>query len=210
MIQPALIKLVVVVVIFVFATGILATGGKVELSWFRFYSIAIIAVTSLLALWNQFFWSFGIFQRLYWVPRRIHGTWKGVLTSLWVNPSTGVCPPPKPVYLVVRQTASTISVVLLTSESRSTSFLGKISHHEGTSTLNYMYLNHPDSNVEDQSRMHPGATSLMISGLPSKKMKGRYWTDRESRGELEFKDYRMTLADDFESAEELFGTATKV
>ncbi|WP_438817412.1 hypothetical protein [Streptomyces fildesensis] len=140
------------------------------------------------------------------VPRSVRGTWKGTLTSFWIDAENGNIPPPKTVYLVVQQTASRISVKLMTDESKSTSALANVEEADGSVRLTYMYLNRPDMRVEHRSRIHHGSTVLDVSGSPARRLKGRYWTDRDSRGELDFEE-RSTqkLADDFAEAIELFG-----
>ncbi len=88
--------------------------------------------------------------------------------------------------------------------SKSASSLGVVSCGDGVASLVYMYLNRPDNKFEHRSRMHHGSTSLDISGLPPTRLRGRYWTDRDSRGELDFKKRRDQKVDDFEQAVALF------
>lgn len=141
------------------------------------------------------------------IPRSLRGTWKGTLTSFWVDPVTGNNPPPKTVYLVVQQTASLVSVKLLTNESKSGSDLAKVSEVYGSFLLTYLYLNKPDMSVEHRSRIHHGSTVFDVSGNPARRLKGRYWTDRDSKGELDFTERnKKKLADDYAEAAEVFGT----
>jgi hypothetical protein len=95
-------------------------------------------------------------------------------------------------------------VKLLTDESTSTSSLGQVSSLDGAFVLAYLYLNKPEMRVEHQSRMHHGSAVLDISGSPANHLKGRYWTDRDSKGELDFAERVNKLADDFGSATRLF------
>ncbi len=53
--------------------------------------------------------------------------------------------------------------------------------------------------------MHHGSTVLDIVGNPAKRLSGRYWTDRDSRGELAFTERSKKIADDYLDAAELFG-----
>lgn len=73
-------------------------------------------------------------------------------------------------------------------------------------SLDYIYLNRPDSKVEHRSRMHHGSASLDITGLPATRLKGRYWTDRDTKGELDFTERRQKTVDDFEQGSSLFQT----
>lgn len=126
------------------------------------------------------------------------------MTSLWIDPNTGKGIEPKTAYIVVRQTASLVSVKLLTDESMSSSTLAAVSVPDGTAVLDYLYLNRPKTRVEHRSRMHHGSTVLDIVGNPAKRLDGRYWTDRDSRGELSFADRSKKIADDYLDAVELF------
>lgn len=199
------VQVIAAVTVLVFAVGILASGGNVDSTWLKFYSMAVTVAVAVLTLWNRWLWRTRIGQSFKAAPRNLSGTWKGRLTSQWLDPTSGAARAPKPAYLVIRQTASTISVTMLTDEMRSTSSLAEVvAAADGASSLNYLYLSRPKSSVEPQSRMHPGATSLDVTGTPATRLHGRYWTDRESRGELDFDQRTRKLADDYETAASLF------
>lgn len=193
----------VAVVVFVIAAWI--QDGQPDLSALKLVSVAILACTAIFNLWDFWLWRLPLAQRIPGVSRSVRGTWKGRLTSFWVDPATGSSPPPKNVYLVVQQTASVVSVKLLTDESKSTSALAVVSEVDGAYLLTYLYLNKPDMRVEHRSRIHHGSTVFDVSGNPARRLKGRYWTDRDSKGELDFADRnKKKLADDFVEAAALF------
>jgi hypothetical protein len=143
-------------------------------------------------------------QRLPRVPRCIEGTWSGTLTSLWTDPATDRRPDEKRVFLVARQTASRVTLVLLTEESASRSSIARLSQDETGLSLTYMYANRPDSRVAHRSTRHNGSAFVEISGTPASRMRGRYWTDRYTRGELELSERRTRVAASFREATELF------
>lgn len=198
------IRVVTAIVVLVFVVGTWQTSGELDLDWLKFFSAAVLIATVSFSLWDLWLWRTWVFQRIPGVPRRVRGTWRGVLTSFWVDPATGQSPPPKEVYLVVRQTATFVSVKLLTDESRSSSSLAAVTAVDGTIELVYLYLNQPDAGVEHRSRMHHGSVRLDVSGQPAGRLKGRYWTDRDSKGELDFTKWHRHLADDFDEAVPLF------
>ncbi|WP_352231648.1 hypothetical protein [Actinokineospora sp. NBRC 105648] len=199
-----LVRVSVAVVILVFAIGTWVKGGKFDPGWLKFFSAAVLLATIVFALWDLWLWKIRPSQLFPGVPRRIGGTWKGTLTSFWEDPATGRRAAPKTVYLVVRQTASLVSVKLLTNESRSASSLAAVSTVDGTSELAYLYLNRPDPRFEEGSRMHHGSTVLSLSGEPVSRMRGRYWTDRDTRGELNFHQWTAEFIDDFDEAQSVF------
>lgn len=198
------IQIVSAVVVLVFAVGIWSTGGSVEMGWLRFYSAAVLVAVAVLGLWDRWIWRTRLAQRFGPVPRDLRGTWKGALMSAWIDPATGRVIDPKPAYLVVRQTATSVSATLLTDESKSTSSLAAVSTAGHQVTLDYLYLNRPDSRVEHRSRMHHGSTVLDVTGSPATRLRGRYWTDRDSKGELDLAIRARKLADDYDEAVKLF------
>jgi hypothetical protein len=204
--QKALIQVVATIVVLVFAIGILSSGDHLKSSWLGYYSYAVTAATIGLAVWNKWIWRFRWVQRLPYVPRSLRGTWSGTLTSFWVNPETGDRPAPKQVFLAVRQSATSISAVLLTEESWSRSAMASLAEDDVEASLSYIYLNKPQARVEHRSRMHNGSTFLNVSGRPATRLHGRYWTDRDTRGELDFDQRRDAIADDFQAATRLFNT----
>ena len=197
------VQVVAIVVVVVFAVGILMTGGNLKPQWLRFYTIAVFLATLALAFWDRFLWHISPFQRSKWVSRDLRGSWKGKLSSNWIDPQTGRPQPPKTVFLVIRQTSNSISVILLSDESRSRSSLARVSPDD-ISALDYMYLNRPTNSIEHRSRIHHGSTSLEVIGNPATRLKGHYWTDRDSRGEIDFKSRVSLLAGDYESAKRMF------
>lgn len=198
------VQVVIGIAVVVFAAGILLSGDQPNPGWLRFYSAAVTAALVVLAAWDRWLWRLGPVQRISSVPPNLSGTWKGTLTSFWNDPEAGTPPPPKDAYLVIRQTASAVSVTMLTDEMKSRSSSSTISGEDGDRTLDYMYLSKPDSRLEHRSRIHHGSTSLDLTGRPVSRLRGRYWTNRDSRGELDFRDRVSATADDFESAATLF------
>ena len=168
-------SVIVAIVILVFAVGIWTSGGTLQSDWLNFYSAAVTVLIILFAVWEYWFWRLPLVQRMPGVPRDIRGTWKGELETFWKD-ETGASPTRKAAYLVVRQSASRVSAVLLTDESRSASSLATVSSDGTTVSLDYMYLNWPDVRVEEKSRMHHGSASLVVSGTPANRLRGRYWT----------------------------------
>lgn len=198
------VQVIAAVVVLVFVLGIWLTGGAPKLAWLRFYSVAVVLLLLLGAIWEHWAWRWPLVQRATWVARDLRGTWRGKLTTLWKDAPTGTSPAPKTVYLVVRQTASAITVVLLSDESKSVSSFARVANDGTISALEYMYLSKPSASVEHRSRMHHGSACLDISGRPAMRLSGPYWTARKSRGELIFEQRSGTTADDYRQAQELF------
>ncbi len=203
--RTILIRVVAAIVLGVFSIGTWVTSGELDIGWLRFFSAGVLVATVALSAWDLWFWRIPVIQRIPGVPRSVRGTWKGTLTSFWQDPDTDSRVDPKVAYLVIRQTSSLVSVKLLTDESQSSSSLAAVSVPDRTAVLVYLYLNRPSASVENKSRMHHGSTVLDIAGNPPKRLSGRYWTDRDSRGGLAFTERSKKIADDYLDAVELFG-----
>ncbi|WP_144300449.1 hypothetical protein [Stackebrandtia nassauensis] len=192
------------IVIAIFTINTWARDGNPDLSFMKLFSIGALAATIALALWDNILWRIPIVQRLPKVPRNVRGTWKGELASIWIDSSTGLNLAPKEAYLVIRQTATLVSVRLLTNESVSKSSLASVSCFDETFELTYVYFNRPHLKFDDKSKMHHGSTVLSISGVPARRLRGHYWTDRNSKGELEMTHRRKKFAEDYAEAQALF------
>lgn len=199
-----LFRVVATLVILVFAGGIWLTGTQPTWAWLDVYSYAAVAGVTALWLWETFLWRLSLSQRLRLAPRDVRGTWVGTLTPLTSGGELSTSSDPKTVYLVIRQTATTVKTVLLTDASRSVSSLASINSDDETASLAYLYSGLADLRHRHRSPIHNGSCSRSITGVPVTRLKGWYWTDRNSQGELDFGARAEALAEDFAAASGLF------
>lgn len=145
--------------------------------------------------------------RLFVALPYIGGTWRGTLTSQWIDPDTETGIPPDPdVYLVVRQTYWSVSARLFTRESKSHTILARVDGDaHGVFGLYALYRNTPRASVRQRSPIHHGALMLDISGTPPNCLEGFYWTDRRTMGEVSFRDRFRQLVNDHEAARRVAG-----
>jgi hypothetical protein len=118
----------------------------------------------------------------------LQGTWEGEVRSTWINPTTGAGVSPIPSKLVIRQTFSSISCVLLTGESQSYSVAAQINEDDdsGVLRLSYAYTNRPRARVRFRSEIHDGAAILTVKEEKEFVLDGEYWTSRKTTGEMTF------------------------
>jgi hypothetical protein len=116
----------------------------------------------------------------------LQGTWRGELKSDWIDPKTNQGIPPVPITLVIRQTFSNISCILMTKESSSYSTTANINAESNNENLflTYNYTNRPKATLRDRSAIHDGAAVLKIVRTPKRILEGEYWTSRKTRGEI--------------------------
>lgn len=197
------VQVIAAIVVLVFAGGIAVTGDSVDSSWLRFFGLAVFTAVLALGAWEHFIWKWSLLQKLHRIPPDLNGSWRGTLRTLWAS-GDGTKPDPKQVVLVVRQTFSTMSVTLLTDESRSATTLAELSRKPQGDEVHYIYQNRPLPSREDESRAHYGAVVLDVVGRPATALDGRYWTDRDSRGEVSFVERRAGHVSSLNEAERLF------
>ncbi len=139
-------------------------------------------------VFTQWLWKWRIFQGWLVPYPNLNGTWEGTLASTWKSPETNQDPEPIKALLVVKQSFSRISCVVLTEESESFSTAAQIDEDDdsGILRLSYTYVNKPRAMVRERSQIHYGAAIVKIVKEPEKLLDGQYWTDRKTTGEMEF------------------------
>lgn len=187
---------------------LLALRG-VPLSWEMFlpFSAVVSAVTIVLLIFDKWAWSWRIFRG--WLIKRpyLHGTWKTELQSDWIDPKTKKGIPPINCYTVIRQTASMLSIRLITPESRSKTVSAAIENcNDGTFEVNGTYRNRPKSEYRHRSEVHYGSLLLTADTPVPNQLEGEYWTDRKTTGSLLLVDRKKATCMSFNEAEELFSS----
>jgi hypothetical protein len=184
----------------VWAGMLLLQGAALRASYLRPYSFAVGAVIFCFLVFDRWLWRLKPVASIAGRPV-LRGTWKGLLTSTWIDPSTGKQIPPIGVFLVVRQYYSMLSMSLVTTESPSTSLVGALdAPRHGVPTVSATYRNTPRLLLQNHSRIHHGALVLEVHGSPPTRLTGSYWTDRDTKGELTFDGRSSKLHTDFASA----------
>ena len=147
-------------------------------------------------VFEKYLWKIRPFSWLIPYPS-LNGTWTGKLMSNYVHEDGAGCESID-VTLVIKQTMLAISCEMFTKESSSQSYGGIIikSHEGNIKHLIYTYYNNPRAGVQYRSNTHQGTAKLRIIEKPENALKGNYWTERESTGELQLKFYGKELLDD--------------
>jgi len=183
-------------------------GVAIPAHWIRPLSSVTGIMVLLLICFDVFLWKLPFLQG--WFVKRplIFGTWRVVIRSNWNDPSTGRAVKPIEGYMVIRQTFSSLSLRLYTKESCSELLGVEINGaRDGMFRLVGVYRNEPLLSARERSSIHHGALLLQVIGFPSTALKGSYWTDRNTAGEIELSARHKETFDDFESARAAFATA---
>ena len=89
--------------------------------------------------------------------------------------------------LMIKQTLLSISISVITEESKSESICASIEKINGEWKLSYTYLNTPKASVRNRSAIHYGTALLCVDN--NKKLEGQYYTDRNTTGDMKFENF---------------------
>lgn len=149
----------------------------------------------LLSLFIKWGWRWALFQKWLVPFPNLNGTWQGYMLTVSIAGGSESRVLAIPTILTVRQTFGNISCVMKTSEMTSYSFSEgfMIDREKQVRQLVYSYTSKPRPMVEERSKAHDGTAVFGIIGMPTKKLEGRYWTDRKTTGEivLEFRGKKL-------------------
>lgn len=199
------LSVIVLVASLIFGLLLFINGVAVEMFWLRFLTPVVTVLAFLLSTFDLFLWK--IFPE--WIIKRpkIYGTWRGIIQSNWHNPDTEEQIEAIECYTAIRQTFSRISYRQMTAESSSKVIDGNIiSEPDGVFQVGGIYRNEPNFPFRDQSSIHYGGQLLTIIGKPATSLKGQYWTDRNTAGQLDLTKRKKKIFHDFQSAKAAFGS----
>ena len=159
-----------------------------------------VITLDLLVVWVflRWLWRWRIF-RPWLVPfPNLNGTWTGHVQSDWVNPETNEGIGPIPAMLTIKQRLFLISCVMHSEEMKSDSYSEgfRIDADRQLKQMTYTYTSKPRPSVSQRSVPHDGTVLLDIVETPKLKLKGRYWTERETTGEIELEFLKKELLEE--------------
>jgi hypothetical protein len=199
------IKAIVYLTVLVWTIVLYVNHAAIALAWLRYVSTAVALVLYAVMAFDLWLWKLSFLHG--WVVKRpvIEGTWKVEMRSTWKEAATGVGMPPIAGFMVVRQTLSTLSMRLMTAES-SSELVGTeiVCSADGLYCVSGVYRSEPRLQVRDRSPIHYGAVWLRVIVEPTKKLIGHYWTDRDTKGEMELSEKQNEKFQDFQSARDYY------
>lgn len=181
------IQIIVYIVAGAYSIALLVAGLHLPNAYLKVLSCLPALIVLSFASYDNVLWRVQPIR--FFVRNRplLKGTWTGTLISYQINAAgEEVVTDPIRVGVVIRQTYSSVSVALMTAESRSRSLVSEIyTHGEGDFTLYYQYQNTPELGIRKRSPIHYGGVAINVPGLTPSHLTGEYWTDRNSKGTFE-------------------------
>jgi SMODS-associating 2TM, beta-strand rich effector domain len=178
-----------------------ATGTPLSINWEAITKLPdVVTVFVVISfVFTKWLWRISWFRG--WLVRfpDLQGTWEGELQSTWENPETRERPAAIKMFLVVRQTFSTISCTMFTKESVSYSRAAQLAKDEETEaiSLSFNYTNRSKATIREKSPIHDGAAHLRIVTVPSRMLEGEYWTGRCTTGDMKLRFHSWELLEAF-------------
>jgi hypothetical protein len=192
-------QLIAYIVAGAYSIALLIAGLQLPQTPARILSVLPAAIVVSFGFFDKTLWRIRPFKLVARKRPRLRGTWRGTLTR-FQGPG-GAPRTPIPIDLVIRQTYSSLSIVLMSAESRSRSVVASIFFNgDADFTLYYQYQNVPRLDVRNRSAIHYGGAAVEVAGLDPVTLVGEYWTDRDSKGMFEVNFVSRKLAGHFRAA----------
>jgi hypothetical protein len=158
---------------------------------FQLTETVITFDTLLVAIFVKYAWRWPVFTR--WLVRIpvLRTTWHGTITP--IRPVDGhAITAPIAATLEIRQTLFDISCLVRTEETTSRSFTAAVfvDGKSGEQRLSYSYSADPTLRMREHNPRHDGTALMTIGTRPMPTLRGAYWTDRLTRGDLHFESTR--------------------
>lgn len=173
-----------------------------SLDFLRPFSFVVGTIAAIVGVFTRWAWAWSVFRGWYVKRPDLRGTWKVELQSNWVDPKTGEGIAPITAYVAIRQTLTSLSLRLMTPESRSRLIAHSIEFEDdGIFRIAGIYRNEPRVELQgDRSEIHHGSLLLEVYGEPPESLEGHYWTDRGTRGSMAITERTKKVFDTFETA----------
>ncbi len=199
------ITIFVALAVVVWVLALLAQGSPVTLDALWPFSTVVSVLVGVGLLFEYYLWHLKVFHG--WLVKRpdLRGTWRVELASTWIDPRTGVEVAPIQAFMAITQTLSRLQMQLMTAESESWLVADQISpsrKNDGYSIF-AVYTNEPNTRIRGvRSEIHYGALALDTHGPAAKpdRINGQYWTDRGTKGMMEFSHRMDAVHSRFEDA----------
>lgn len=193
----AFIWIVLLLSVFICAVVALITSTPITGLWNVLKCLPTVVFVEVV-LWFVFSlwaWKLPIFRNWLVPFPCLQGSWKGTLQV----PSDGGTNTTIPVMVVIKQTFPAISCTMYSEQMKSQSFSAQFILHpeSNTKSLVYTYTSVPGVAVRTESPIHYGAVLLDIVTCPERRLKGEYWTSRQTVGEINLKFNTTQLLEQF-------------
>jgi len=182
---------------------LIANGVAVDSTWLRYLSLSNGIVVLAAVVFDRWLWKLSAFKGWLVKTPDIAGTWRASLRTTWTSAGSTGPEPPIEGFLAVHQTFTSLRMRLMTSQSVSHLLGAQVTRAaDGSCTIAVVYRNEPSIAKRGSSPIHHGAMLLYVPSRKGAAIKGTYWTDRATSGDIELSDRAKEIIDDFALAKQ--------
>lgn len=166
----------------------------------------IVGALSIIALLHdKWLWALPIINLLQKKRPDLRGTWRAKLISDYIDPQINKPKSPFTAYFSIYETNSSLTIRQYSEESDSVTLAATINTEpDDTHTVAAVYDNTPSlSRRNAGSTRHHGGFILRYSDGTKVRLKGQYWTDRKTTGEMDAERISSKNSGSLEEAQEL-------
>jgi hypothetical protein len=201
------ISMIIGFAVLVWAFVLLVLGHEVSLSLLTPFGATTTVVTAVAVAFERYFWRWKYFRG--WLVERpfLGGTWRAVLHSTYEE--DGVRVAPKEVFVVIRQSLSSMTFRLYTDRAKSHSLAESV-FRDRTDMYAMSVSYQSDPSIEQrngQSEIHYGAALFTHIGDEPARLDGHYFTDRNTAGSLELIERKNVYPSSYGEAQGCFHPA---
>ena len=179
-------------------------GVRLKKEWLNDVSLAVGIALFGAGLFERALWKWRPLGKLLQAIPNVSGTWKGTIQSSWTDPKMGRTLPLIETYFSIHQTAYSFKLKTMTREGAAETIGSEVvKTRHGEHRITGVYVNEPKIFVRKRSPIHYGAILLAISEN-AKELRGTYWTDRSTAGEMVLRHKVNKDFPDFMAAKEAF------
>lgn len=206
--SPVRVKITAYVVSAAYSIALALSGVHLPNITTKVLSFLPAVIVVGFAGFDQWLWRLRPLGKVLHMPNLV-GTWHGELISMRPDDAGHeVTHPPMPVILTIRQTFTSISLTLMTAESKSRSMAESLVRNaNGDYTLYYQYHSVPVLVARAKMQIHNGGAALEIAGHYPASLEGEYWTNRKTRGTFKLAKIDSKVAGSFQEATASVGKA---
>jgi hypothetical protein len=203
------VTLILLLAVAVWTSTLAVFGYRVEWYFLKPFTVTVSVVTIVCLVFDRWLWRWRLFKGWLVTNPDLQGTWKAVLQSDWIDSGTAQGIAPIECAITIRQSFSSLSFRLFTSESSSYLVAHKlVRQNDGVFQLFGTYQNTPDIELRGvRSEIHYGALMLEVRGDPPAELTGHYWTDRGTTGSITLSQKIAQVLSSYDEAARQFGIA---
>lgn len=171
---------------------------------FKLISPVVTFVGMLCGFFFSTAWKWNIFRHRLVLCPNLNGTWNGWIKSTWHDEEFNKTHDSIPAIMTIKQSLFKISFKMRTEEMTSRSFISgfEIDDENQIKRVSYSYDSLPIERVIERSRQNVGTAMFDLeeefdpeTQKNQSKLRGRYWTDRKTTGEIEMNFFDKKILD---------------